>query len=90
MTAALAFWPSAAPLRALVLAREAMAPADLYLSQPWQGSSIAALLVRAAAAWGANPFLDRLPVLLSDVRVVLVEGSTGARVAAGYDDVELW
>jgi hypothetical protein len=69
--AELCYWPSAAPLRALVASRTGTPEP---LGAPAGGESIEALLERAAGAFGALPWLERLPTLLSGVRALWRDG----------------
>lgn len=77
LRAELAFWPSATPLRALVMERESMALAD---PAAWPGSTLDALVERSSLLWGVNPFLDRVPALLDAAQIVPPRGATAARV----------
>ncbi len=87
--AELAFFPGAAPLRALVAERHgAAAPAVP------DGVPIGAFLAEHAAALAADPWLDRWPAVLSGVRFARRDGGLAVVDAAGdvlpLRDTEPW
>jgi hypothetical protein len=73
LNAELAFWPSAHPLRAIILNREAE-PTPLTDRLAGLGD-IEALLDRQAAALARQPWLDRIPIALGDVVPVVDDQS---------------
>lgn len=73
------FWPGAYPLRALTGAVEASAAPGAF----WHAESIAAFLERQADALAANPWLQRLPLVLEEVAPALRDGAWWAVDAAG-------
>ena len=76
----LAFFPGAWPQRALV----ATVRGEAESMSEWRGSAtIGEALAGHARALAANPWLDRLPMVLSDVVPVLRDDGPQARDLAG-------
>jgi hypothetical protein len=89
----LAYFPSATPLRALVVERRGEPTAMTGIS----GSpSLAVALAEVADALAGNPFLDRVPLLLDGMTLDLVSprfllrDSDGAAVELRTDDERAW
>lgn len=69
--APLRFWPGSYPLRALIEGNAANTPAP---QQFWHAETLAGFLARHADALAANPWLQRLPLVLEDAVPVQQDG----------------
>lgn len=86
----LAFYPSALPLRALVVSQDNIRPA-----QPPDGGTVSALLASWAQALGRDPWLESWPAVLAEVTPVrspvpALAGADGASLPLHPSAADCW